>query len=110
MKRKKAIALALSAVALMACQQTKENEATKTIYKPAFEIQDCDLTLGGIHFTKMINDADKQVGEKDGVVRFIAPEGTDLFIDPNGGKLTQTSAKVLFTEIDNTKPFTFYNI
>lgn len=107
MKRKKAIALALSAVALMACQQTKENEATKTIYKPAFEIQDCDLTLGGIHFTKMINDADKQVGEKDGVVRFIAPEGTDLFIDPNGGKLTQTSAKVLFTEIDNTKPFTF---
>ena len=68
MKRKKAIALALSAVALMACQQTKENEATKTIYKPAFEIQDCDLTLGGIHFTKMINDADKQVTEKEGII------------------------------------------
>lgn len=107
MKRKKAIAFALSAVALMACQQTKENEVTETIYKPAFEIQDCDLTLGGIHFTKMINDADKQVTEKEGIIRFTAPEGTDLFIDPNGGKLTASTAKVLFTEIDNTKPFTF---
>ena len=107
MKRKKTIVLALLAVTLMACQQTKEEEMAETSYKPAFEVQDCDLTLGGIHFTKMINDADKQVSEKEGVIRFTAPEGTDLFIDPNGGKLTATTAKVLFAEIDNTKPFTF---
>lgn len=106
MKEKILIVIAFSALTLTACQQA-DKECGKTTYKPAFEVQDCDVTLGGIHFTKMINDADKQVGEKDGVVRFIAPEGTDLFIDPNGGKLTQTSAKVLFTEIDNTKPFTF---
>jgi len=49
----------------------------------------------------------KQVSEKNGIIRYVAPEGTDLFIDPNGGKLTATTAKVLFTEIDNTKPFTF---
>lgn len=107
MKRQKAIVLALLAVTLMACQLTKEEEMAETSYKPAFEVQDCDLTLGGIHFTKMINDADKQVSEKEGVIRFTAPEGTDLFIDPNGGKLTATTAKVLFAEIDNTKPFTF---
>ena len=107
MKKKNVMALALLGFALMACQQTKKDVVAETSHKPAFEVQDCDLTLGGIHFTKMINGADKQVSEKDGIVRFTAPEGTDLFIDPDGGKLTQTSAKVLFTEIDNTKPFTF---
>ena len=55
----------------------------------------------------MINDAVKQVVQTDSVVRFIAPEGTDLFIDPNEGKLTKSTAKILLTEIDNTKPFTF---
>ena len=69
--------------------------------------QDCDLTLGGIHFTKMLNGADSCVTEKDGVITFTAPEHTDIFIDPNDAKLTQSSAKVLFTEVDNTKPFTF---
>jgi len=106
MKKKNMIALAFSALALMACQQSSK-EQDKSDYKPAFEIQDCDVTLGGIHFTKMINGADKQVSEKNGIIHYVAPEGTDLFIDPNGGKLTATTAKVLFTEIDNTKPFTF---
>lgn len=107
MKKKNVMALALLGFALMACQQTKQEAVAETSRKPAFEVQDCDLTLGGIHFTKMINDADKQVSEMDGIVRFTAPEGTDLFIDPDGGKLTASTAKVLFTEIDNTKPFTF---
>ena len=44
MKRKKTIVLALLAVTLMACQQTKEEEMAETSYKPAFEVQDCDLT------------------------------------------------------------------
>ena len=70
MKRKKAIVLALLAVTLMACQQTKEEEMAETSYKPAFEVQDCDLTLGGIHFTKMINDADKHLA-------FCPPKGKE---------------------------------
>ena len=55
----------------------------------------------------MLNGADSCVTEKDGVITFRAPEHTDIFIDPNDAKLTQSSAKVLFTEVDNTKPFTF---
>ncbi len=98
--------MAFSALALAACQQTK-NKTTDTSYKPAFEIESCNVTLGGIHFTKMINGADRQVSEKNGIISFTAPEGTDLFIDPDGGKLTQTSAKILFTEVDNSQPFTF---
>ena len=65
MKKKNVIALALLGFALMACQQTKKDVVAETSHKSAFDVQDCDLTLGGIHFTKMINGADKQVsGER----------------------------------------------
>ncbi len=103
---KKVIIMSLAALALVACQQTKKNQTTESNEKTAFQVENCDITLGGIHFTKMINGADKQVSEKDGIIRITASEGTDFFIDPVG-KLTKTNAQVLFTEIDNTKPFTF---
>lgn len=106
MKSKTLLASALAIFSLMACTPSSE-KATDNTHKPAFQIQDCDVELGGIHFTKMINDADKQVSQTDAVIRFVAPEGTDLFIDPNEGKLTKSTAKILLTEIDNTKPFTF---
>ncbi|MDR2919333.1 MAG: DUF1349 domain-containing protein [Tannerella sp.] len=67
----------------------------------------CDLTIGGIHFTKSVNDAllCVSVEENDKVV-FTAGEKTDYFSDPNG-KLSNTTAPILLTQIDNTKPFTF---
>lgn len=106
MNSKNFMVSALAVFSLTACAPSSE-EAKGNSYEPAFEIQDCDVNLCGIHFTKMINDAVKQVVQTDSVVRFIAPEGTDLFIDPNEGKLTKSTAKILLTEIDNTKPFTF---
>jgi regulation of enolase protein 1 (concanavalin A-like superfamily) len=105
MKSKKIVASLLTVLSLTACTPPNE-EAKDDTYEPAFEIQDCDVKLGGIHFSKMTNNADKQVSQTDSVIRFVAPEGTDLFIDPNG-KLTKSTAKILLTEIDNTKPFTF---
>lgn len=105
MKSGKLWAPALTVFSLMACTPTPK-EATGNTHVPAFEIQDCDVELGGIHFTKMTNNADRQVSQTDSVIRFVAPEGTDLFIDPNR-KLTKSTAKILLTEIDNTKPFTF---
>lgn len=106
MNTKTLLASALTIFNLTACTPSSE-EAKEDAYEPAFRIQDCDVKLGGIHFTKMVNDADKQVSQADTVISFIAPEGTDLFIDPNDGKLTKSTAKILLTEIDNTKPFTF---
>ena len=97
---------ALTIFSLTACTPSSE-EAKEDIYEPAFRIEDCDVELGGIRFSKMVNNADKQVSLTDSVIRFTAPEGTDLFIDPNDGKLTKSTAKILLTEIDNTKPFTF---
>ena len=88
-------------------QEKAEGSSADSVQTSVMSFQDCDLTLGGIHFTKMLNEADKQVSEKAGVITFVAPEKTDLFIDPNDAKLTANTAKVLFTEVDNTKPFTF---
>lgn len=106
LKSKNLFAIAMTFISITACtsvtDRTKENG-----YVPSFKIQNCDVELGGIHFTKMVNDADKQVSQTDSIVRFIAPKGTDLFIDPNDGKLTKSTAKIMLTEIDNTKPFTF---
>lgn len=103
---KKAILLVTAAMVFMSCQQPKQEKTTQD-YTPAFKIENCDKTLGGIHFTKMMNGADSYVAEKDSIITFSATEGTDLFIDPDGGKLTRTTARILFTEVDNTKPFTF---
>ena len=106
MNSKNLMVSALTIFSLTACTPSSE-EAKVDIYEPAFRIEDCDVELGGIRFSKMVNNADKQVSLTDSVIRFTAPEGTDLFIDPNDGKLTKSTAKILLTEIDNTKPFTF---
>lgn len=96
----------LSLLALAACQG-REVKTTGVVPEPLFTIEDCKVDMGGIQFTKMVNGADKAVTETDNVIRFDAPEGTDLFIDPNDGKLSQGTAKILLTEIDNSKPFSF---
>ena len=106
MNSKNLMVSALTIFSLTACTPSSE-EAKEDIYEPAFRIEDGDVELGGIRFSKMVNNADKQVSLTDSVIRFTAPEGTDLFIDPNDGKLTKSTAKILLTEIDNTKPFTF---
>lgn len=106
LKSNNLVAAALAGVCFTACTPTT-GETKEYKHVPSFEIQDCDLSFDGIHFTKMINDADKQIDLTDSVIRFIAPEGTDLFIDPNDGKFTKSTAKILLTEIDNSKPFTF---
>ncbi len=96
----------LTLFAITACTKST-NEIKGEKYVPAFHLQNCNLELGNVHFTKMVNDADKEISETEGVIHFTAPEGTDFFIDPNEGKLTKATAKILLTEIDNSKPFTF---
>lgn len=67
----------------------------------------CDLTIGSIHFTKSVNNAASSVSiEENGKVVFTAGEKTDYFSDPNG-KLSNTTAPILLTQVDNSQPFTF---
>ena len=83
----------LAALICVSCKEVKESKDTN---KPAVEFQDCDVWLNGIHFTKMINDADKQVTEQDGIIIFTSPENTDIFNDPgNGGCVRDIHRNVL---------------
>lgn len=66
----------------------------------------CDIKLSKIHFTKVVNGADtlikKDANEK---IIFKAGEKSDYFSDPDG-KLSNTTAPMLLSKVDNTKPFT----
>ena len=80
--RKDLFSIALSVLVALICVSCKNEKGGSGTYKPAVEFQDCDVWLNGIHFTKMINDADKQVTEQDGIIIFTSPENTDIFNDP----------------------------
>lgn len=66
----------------------------------------CDVKLSNIHFTKSVNGADTLIKINDTEkITFKTGEKTDYFSDPNG-KLSNNTAPILLSEIDNSKPFT----
>ena len=84
-----------------------ENPSEKTVKDSAkVNGQPCDIKLSSIHFTKAVNGADtlitKEANEK---IVFKAGEKSDYFSDPDG-KLSNTTAPMLLSKVDNTKPFT----
>lgn len=69
-------------------------------------LKSCNVKYNGITFTRSLNNAPSLVSVKDdGRLRFEVGEKKDFFCDPNG--TTISNAPILFTEIDNTIPFTF---
>lgn len=82
---------------------------TKTAAKDSARVNGtaCDITIAGIHFTKSINGADTlATADASGKVTFKAGTQKDYFCDPNE-KLSNNTAPILLSKIDNTKPFTF---
>lgn len=102
---KKILFSVLIALSFISCANKTEKE--ETTVKENATMTDCDLTFGKIHFTKALNGADKLVTDSDGVLKFTANPKSDFFIDPNDGSFTETSAAVLLSEVDNSKPFAF---
>jgi len=102
---KKMILLSALTLTLVGCGG---KQATPLVEDAVNEkLTDCDMTISNIHFTKALNGADSQVTDSAGTVTFRAKPHADYFNDPNDGKLSQSNAAVLLTEVDNTKPFTF---
>ncbi|WP_427874263.1 DUF1349 domain-containing protein [Flavobacterium sp. MMS24-S5] len=103
------ILLGLSA--LTSCNT--KNETAKTAMKEETKTDSafvngshCDIKLSSIHFTKAVNGADTLIKtEANEKVIFKAGEKSDYFSDPDG-KLSNTTAPMLLSEVDNTKPFT----
>ncbi|WP_289660841.1 DUF1349 domain-containing protein [Flavobacterium panacagri] len=101
----------LSLSVLSSCNN--KNETAKTTMKEETKLDSaivnglpCDIKLSNIHFTKAVNGADtlikKEANEK---IIFKAGEKSDYFSDPDG-KLSNTTAPMLLSKVDNSKPFT----
>jgi len=101
----------LSLSALTSCNT--KNETAKTTMKEETKTDSavvngspCDIKLSSIHFTKAVNGADSLIKtEANEKVIFKAGEKSDYFSDPDG-KLSNTTAPMLLSKVDNTKPFT----
>jgi uncharacterized protein len=65
----------------------------------------CHITLPGITFTRSLNGAAAHAKVSNGKLTLTSEAKRDNFRDPDG-KLSNSSAPVLLTEVDNKKPFT----
>lgn len=66
----------------------------------------CSVKVSGVEFTKSLNDAKATATVKDGKLVLKSNAKCDNFNDPNG-KLSNNTAPVLLTKVQNNKPFTF---
>lgn len=87
-------------VALAACSDSHNRAATETE-----NLSPCSVEVGGVKFTSQKNDAAKGITFDGDTLRFVAGAQTDYFRSPDGSVVN--NSPVIFTEIDNTKPFTF---
>lgn len=69
------------------------------------ELTPCDITIGGVKFTKAKNGSAGTISVSEGMMKFVAGPRTDYFRSTDGSVIN--SSPVIFTEVDNTKPFTF---
>jgi uncharacterized protein len=65
----------------------------------------CHIALPGIIFTRSLSGAAAHAKVNDGKLTLTSEAKRDNFRDPDG-KLSNNSAPVLLTEVDNKKPFT----
>ncbi|HEX2921717.1 MAG TPA: DUF1349 domain-containing protein [Bacteroidales bacterium] len=67
---------------------------------------ECSIKISGVEFTKSLNDAVKTATVEKEKMILTSNAKCDNFNDPDG-KLSNSTAPVLLTKINNTKPFTF---
>lgn len=100
--------LILSLTALSSCNNKNETKKTLKAQKTDSIVKGStiDIKLSNIHFTKSINNAENLITqEANEKLVFKAGEKTDYFSDPNE-KLSNNTAPMLLSKVDNTKPFT----
>jgi len=69
------------------------------------EAEKCRITLPGITFTRSLNQAAAQAKVEGGRITLASEARRDNFRDPDG-KLSNNTAPLLLTEVDNKQPFT----
>lgn len=83
-----------------------ENSISKSADSAFVRGTACDIKLAKIHFTKSVNGADTlaKIDTKNNILFYVG-EKKDYFSDPNN-KLSNNTAPILLSKLDNTKPFT----
>lgn len=69
------------------------------------ELTPCNVAIGGVNFNLAKNEGAGKIAVENDTLTFIAGAQTDYFRSPDGSVIN--SSPVIFTEVDNTKPFTF---
>ncbi len=96
---------------LISCKNTpteSSNTSTDTI-KNTPEItrgDECSVKVSGVEFTKSLNGANATATVDGDKLILRSNAKCDNFNDPDG-KLSNSTAPVLLTKVDNTEPFTF---
>jgi hypothetical protein len=67
--------------------------------------EECHIGLPGIAFTRSLNGAAAHARVEDGKLTLASEAGSDNFRGPDG-KISNHSAPLLLTEVDNKRPFT----
>lgn len=91
----------LAGLLLSSCSDGKKAEKAQ----PQEALAPCEIGIGGIQFTVQKNDAAQGITVAGDTLRFVAGAQTDYFHSPDGSVID--TAPVIFTEVDNAKPFTF---
>lgn len=81
-------------------------DGNKSVKQDALVTDDCKFECGNVQFAQSVNVSDEMVKVINDTIHMTAGEKTDLFCDPKG-IATNTSAPILLSMVDNTKPFTF---
>lgn len=83
----------------------RESTDETTAIEPSTQLTPCDITVGGVRFTKAKNHLSGKIEANDSTLAFTAEGHTDFFRSPDGTVVNNSPA--IFIEVDNTRPFTF---
>jgi regulation of enolase protein 1 (concanavalin A-like superfamily) len=90
----------LSAFSLLLLSLTASQASPETM-----KTEECRIELPGITFTRSLNGAAANAKVEDGKLTLRSDARRDNFRDPDG-KLSNNTAPLLLTEVDNKRPFT----
>lgn len=90
----------LMSILMTGCTESKPDAAVEKE-----TLSSCNVKLSNIQFTQAKNGAENNVTVFNDTLKFVAGPQTDYFRSPDGTVIN--NSPVIFTEIDNTKPFTF---
>ena len=99
----------IASLAMTGCTQKasekKEGSSDKKVTTENVKLATCNIKVGGIRFTKSKNGGENGIALLGDTLKFVAGPQTDYFCSPDGSVVNSSAA--IFTEVDNTKPFTF---